>query len=124
MRWQAVSACKHFGCRIIDFIDVAGSQWRLRREIRSCVYCGQLLPMGPANDTTEIAVEIRAAEIVAISRETNLQQLTLDEYEWFVHGDSPAFTNSDESDGRFIPTTDEQRAGLLAYEIEHHAAET
>ena len=30
-----------------------------------CVTCGELMPLGPANDTPEVLVEVRAAAIVA-----------------------------------------------------------
>ena len=64
---------------------------------------------------TAIEIEIRAAELVAFANEGRLDEMSPTEFDWFVHGDSPAHCVSD-----CTPVTDEESAALLAHWIDNH----
>lgn len=67
-----------------------------------------------------VAIEIRAAELVAISLHSGRanrrwNQVTAVEFDWLVHGDWPPHSPTQR-----WPETDEEAAALLAHDIELH----
>lgn len=84
--------------------------------------CGMGLAASVADMRAAVQIELRAAELVALGEAKRCKEMSPQEYDWFVHGDAPAHSwNSNEpSDGLFIPETDDEWAGLLAHEIDHH----
>jgi len=82
-----------------------------------CVTCGELMPLGPANDTPAVRVEIRAAALAQATREED-------------YGREDETWTEEEGDGwnrhqYDWPTMgDAERAGWLAREIWTHEQET
>lgn len=60
--------CKHENQHIQSWL-VDGAPWRVNRTVRLCLDCNAWLPLGPARDTPQTAVELRAAEIAAQVRD-------------------------------------------------------
>ena len=77
--------------------------------------------LGPARITANVAVELRAAELVALANSGTPDRFSTfghGEYDFFVHGDWPAHT-AFPSD----PSTPDEWAGLLGHIIDHHDRE-
>lgn len=89
--------CKHVGAR--------GRSWAFWRDrdghvtdassglVLACLWCGELMPFGPARDdgdhATQVAVEVRAAEIAAalMAGATLVEVTDFDEQCGYMQGD-------------------------------------
>ena len=97
--------CPHDYLAIRD-IDMYGGTYGAAIS-RWCVLCADYVSWGPANDTHEALVEVRAAEIAASG--PDLTQMTFHErMGWWL------------SMSMAMPENDDCRSGWLAYIISNH----
>lgn len=73
--------CKHARAHLRGVVTFNYMQSCHRESaIDRCNDCGAYLSLGPANDTPEVLVEIRAAEIVALARRGGARRLPIVEH--------------------------------------------
>ena len=104
---------RHFAVRMVSFLKGLHDE-AIRKEVRDCAYCGKLLPFNEvANDSSDALVELRAAEIAALSDDPEWQmpvgvsgaedRAWYDRERWATHTVWPS-----------------DAAGWLAHAIVHH----
>jgi hypothetical protein len=58
--------CRHYDTSLVNRLGGMASVERGDVYARRCFTCGQLHPLGPASITSDVAIELRAAELVDI----------------------------------------------------------
>jgi hypothetical protein len=111
--------CKHENADHLMPGDCTRPWGHITVEQFRCLDCGAWLSLGPANDTPEVCVEIRAAELVALGDEWWNGRKYVDESRGvlcFHNGGTPG----DDDDGGCSEFADEEWAGYLARCIATH----
>ena len=83
-------------------------------EVHICCDCGEWLSLGPSNDTPEVLVEIRAAELAASAEDGRFDSFTICEADGWMGYDNPDFD----------PTCAPEEVGWLAWHIWMHAGQS
>lgn len=119
--WRAVSVTLEPG---VESIHVRDGRSFFVADAKRCVMgCGEWLPLGPATDTAETAIEVRAAELALKPTDGRVYFVNLDE----AHG---WHDYEDDRGGECSCRTCQVRnrvhnwdAGWLAHTIANHATE-